>query len=207
MKQLLLPAFAALLALGGSSCTGIIEGSADSVAPPGGEAGGSNQPTLPNNGSFSGDAFAQCAACHGPEGEGTALGYEIQHPVRPYSAWVVRHGRTAGEFPGAMLKYDSSQLNDDQLSSIFDYLDSFPQPTTGEGLYGDYCRNCHGPNARGGVTGADISDKAFNDIREKVREGEGGTAYGNRGAYMPSFPASRLSDAELRAIADYIATL
>ena len=194
-----------LLALGNASCTGIVEGTADPGNPAAGGSGGSDSPNGNDPGASS---FAQCAVCHGPTGEGTALGYEIRHPVRPYATWVVRHGRTGGEFPGsAMLGYDAGTVSDAQLSSIFDYLDGFPQPSDGQGLYLDYCRNCHGTDARGGVTGVDISDKAYNDALEKVREGEGSTNYGSRNMYMPAFPASRLSNAEVRAIADYIGTL
>ena len=193
-----------LLSLGNASCTGIIEETTDQLNP---AAGGSSSGGSPNGGDPSTNAFTQCAVCHGPTGEGTALGYEIRHPVRPYATWVVRHGRTGGEFPGsAMLAYGAA-VSDAQLSSIFDYLDSFPQPTDGQGLYLDYCRNCHGTDARGGVTGVDISDKAYKDALEKVRKGEGGTDYGSRDMYMPAFPASRLSDADVRAIADYIGTL
>jgi mono/diheme cytochrome c family protein len=198
----------ALLALGSASCTGIIEGAADQPGTSGADSptgGDSPNGTDSLNG---GDPFAACAVCHGPTGEGTALGYEIRHPARPYAAWVVRHGRTGGEFPGsAMVPYAPSTVTDAQLSSIFDYLDGFPQPTTGEGLYLDYCRNCHGTNARGGVTGVDISDKEYQDVLEKVREGEGGNNYANRAEYMPGFSADALSDAEVRAIAEYIGTL
>jgi hypothetical protein len=152
-------ACAALLAFGTASCTGIVEGTGDLLTP---GTGGTSSGGTANGGGPNGDPFTACAACHGPNGEGTALGYEIRHPVRPYATWVVRHGRTGGEFPGsAMLAYAPSSLTDAQLGTIFDYLDSLPQPTTGEGLYLDYCRNCHGTDARGGVTGVDISDKEF----------------------------------------------
>jgi mono/diheme cytochrome c family protein len=141
-------------------------------------------------------------------GEGTVLGYELRHPLRPFSTWVVRNGRSGGEFPSSvMLPYSADLLSDADLGAIFDYLASFPQPTTGEGLYLDYCANCHGADARGGMAGADISDKGFNDASEKVRRGEGGVDYGNRAAYMPAFGGEVLSDDELRAITDYLATL
>jgi mono/diheme cytochrome c family protein len=205
MSRLVFWTCGVLLALGNASCTGIVEATADQ---PNQATGGASGGGSPNGGDPAGNAFAQCAVCHGPTGEGTALGYEIRHPVRPYAAWVVRHGRTGGEFPGsAMLAYGATVVSDGQLSSIFDYLDAFPQPTDGQGLYLDYCRNCHGTDARGGVTGVDISDKEYNDALEKVRVGEGGTDYGSRDMYMPAFPASRLSDADVRAIADYIGTL
>lgn len=149
-----------------------------------------------------------CAPCHGIDAAGTELGYELRHPVRPYAQWVIRNGRPGDEFEAsAMAAYAPDVLGGAELEKIFDYLDSFEQPTTGEGLYLDYCRNCHGIDARGGVVGVDISDKEIGDITEKVREGEGGAGYGNRIAYMPAFDAQTLTDDELTAIADYIATL
>lgn len=205
MKNWVVSCFCVVLTLPSVACTGIIEGTASSSSSGASGTGGEapTAPTAPNS-----EPFAQCAACHGPTGEGSVLGYEIRHPVRPYAAWVVRHGRTGGEFPSsAMLAYGGSTLSDEQLTTIFDYLDGFPQPLTGQDLYLDYCGNCHGTDARGGVTGVDISDKAFNDALEKVREGEGGNDYGNRGAYMPAFPRSKLTDDEVELITDYISTL
>lgn len=203
------------LALGNASCTGIVEGSADlpnlglgGSAAGGASAGGASAGGAASGGSPSGTRFGQCATCHGPTGEGSALGYEIRHPVRPYSTWVVRNGRTGGEFSGsAMLAYGPSTLTDAELEDIFDYLDSFAQPTTGEGLYQDNCRNCHGADARGGVTGVDISDKNYEDALEKVRGGEGGNDYADRSQYMPAFAGDVLSDAEVRTIAEYLGTL
>lgn len=153
--------------------------------------------------------FAQiCAPCHGAQGEGTMLGYEVQHPVRDYSEWVVRHGRPGDEFEGsAMAAYAPSVVNDDTLEEVWDYLDSFPQPTTGEALYLDYCRNCHGIDALGGVTGVNIREsEALAEMLEKVREGEDGS-FDARGSYMPAFDSTWLTDAEIMLIHDYVAGL
>lgn len=164
----------------------------------------------------SGEEFylSVCAPCHGPEGEGTALGYALQHPVRDYSTWVVRNGRPMGnpELPGSVMNaYSAETLPDETLEEIWDYLDSFPQPTTGETLYLDYCRNCHGVDALGGITGVNLSaeDKTFAEILETVREGEneGGGGPEQRSLYMPAFSESRLTDAEVQLIADHIDTL
>jgi len=102
-----------------------------------------------------------CSPCHGVEGEGTMLAYAIQHPLRDYSRWVVRNGRPQGtKFPGAvMLPFGEDKLADAELELIFDYLDSFPQPADGQGLFMDYCRNCHGVDAAGGVVQTDIRDE------------------------------------------------
>ncbi|MCA9707105.1 MAG: cytochrome c [Myxococcales bacterium] len=153
--------------------------------------------------------LAVCAPCHGMSGEGTALGYEVQHPVRIYSDWVVRNGRPGTEFEGsAMAAYDPSVASDTQLEEIWDYLDTFPQPTTGEGLYLDYCRNCHGADAHGGVTGVDLHEPgAMLELFEKVREGENLANPGARTSYMPAFDTTWLTDEEIQLIADHILTL
>lgn len=148
-----------------------------------------------------------CAACHGLDAEGTERGYELRHPDRDHAGWVIRNGRSGDEFEGAMLPFDGTVLSDADVNAIFDYLDSFPQPEDGEGLYADYCGNCHGSNARGGAVGKDISDKGYEDALEKVRRGEGGKNYGARQKYMSAFDDDALSNAELRAITDFVAGL
>ena len=149
-----------------------------------------------------------CSSCHGPEGEGTSLGYELRHPPREHAEWVVRNGRPGDEFEGSqMLAYVPEAISDAQLQAIFDYLDSFPVPTDGPGLYLDYCGNCHGQDAAGGVVGVDIRDKAFNDILEKVRVGIGIGNPGGRMTYMPQWDASALGDDQIQLIADAIPTL
>jgi len=148
-----------------------------------------------------------CSPCHGVEGEGTMLAYAIQHPLRDYSRWVVRNGRPQGtKFPGAvMLPFGEDKLADAELELIFDYLDSFPQPADGQGLFMDYCRNCHGVDAAGGVVQTDIRDE-LDEALEKVREGEGNDP-GDRTGYMPLFSEERLSDEEVAAIVEFVGGL
>jgi len=149
-----------------------------------------------------------CSACHGMMGEGTAIGYEVQHPVREFSTWVVRNGRPGDEFEGSvMAAYTPEVIDDGTLEQIWEFLDAAPQPTTGEGLFLDYCRNCHGPDAAGGVVSKDISDKTFDDSLERVRQGAGLADPGARMLYMPAFGPEVVSDAELQLIVDHIATL
>lgn len=161
----------------------------------------------------SGEEFylSVCAPCHGNEGEGTALGYALQHPVRDYSTWVVRNGRPPGnpELPGGVMNaYGPETLPDETLEEIWDYLDSFPLPTTGETLYLDHCRNCHGEDAMGGITGVSVlTAEAMLELFEKVREGENVGLYELRAEAMPRFDPSRISDAEVQLVADYLATL
>ena len=74
-----------------------------------------------------------------------------------------------------------------------------PKPTDGPGLYTRFCANCHGAGGRGAVVGG-IRGESLGEFREKVREGEGGRNYGNRGSYMPAWSAAQLSDAEITKI-------
>lgn len=195
----------------GNEANGGATGSPDASA--GGMAPVREDGEAPGSGGASGEngeaLFASlCAPCHGAAAEGTALGNELRHPVRPYAEWVVRNGRPGEEFDdSAMVAVGPDVLSDAELQKIFDYLDSFRQPADGEGLFLDYCRNCHGSDARGGVVHKDISDKDFNDALEKVRQGSGGQNYGARTRYMPAFGADVLSDEEVRAITEHIATL
>jgi mono/diheme cytochrome c family protein len=150
---------------------------------------------------------AACAPCHGALGQGTALAYELQHPVRPFSEWVVRHGRPGTGFATPMAAYSTALFSDQQLGQIWDYLAAFPQPTTGKDLYLDYCGNCHGADARGGSVDKEIVRRSIGDVTDKVRGGAGGTGYGVRGKYMPAWTAAQLSDAELALIVQYLAGL
>ena len=148
--------------------------------------------------------LAMCSGCHGAEGEGTMLGYELQHHDPEHFKWVVRNGRPGEEFESSvMLAYDETMLSDAVLDEMLVYLDSFPQPTTSDGLYADYCGNCHGADGSGGTVDKDITDKGFDDTEEKVREGIGLDAPGERAFYMPMFDAERLTDDELQLIVDF----
>ena len=150
--------------------------------------------------------FAEhCASCHGASGEGSSLAYELRHPIRDYSTFVVRSGRPGPEFPNsAMPAFAADVLSDDELTRIWDYLDDFPQASDGEALYLDYCANCHAVDGSGGVSEYDIRAAQSAIIASQVRKGSGGTNYGSRTLYMPAYSAERLSDAELDALAAYV---
>ncbi|MCA9528030.1 MAG: c-type cytochrome, partial [Myxococcales bacterium] len=146
------------------------------------------------------DIFAHtCAGCHGASGEGAARGPQIQSPVIPFATWVVRNGRHRPDFPDAMPPYSANELPDDELDGMLTWLASAPKPTDGPGLYTRFCANCHGAGGRGAVVGG-IRGESLGEFREKVREGEGGRNYGNRGSYMPAWSAAQLSDAEITKI-------
>ena len=146
-----------------------------------------------------------CSGCHGLEGEGTALGYELRHPDRELSTWVIRNGRPGLEFEdSAMAAYGEEVFSDQQLEELYDWIDAFEQPTTGEGLYADYCASCHGTDpVAGGVIQKDIADKDFNDLQEKIRQGVGNSIE-PRTLYMSAIDAEHLSDEGIQAIADWM---
>lgn len=148
-----------------------------------------------------------CNACHGANGEGTAqIGPEIRHAPASYATYVVRNGRAPfimAAFPEApaMGKTDVSAAD---LTSILTWLGSMPKPTTPEGLYKDFCGNCHGPKmATGGAVPVGITGKKQAEVIQKVRMGVG-TDPAMRNSYMPIIDAAALSDAELGSIMTFI---
>ena len=149
-----------------------------------------------------------CSVCHGPEGEGSSIAYEIQHPHDEFTRWVVRNGRASVEFANqAMPAFPTELLTDAELDLIIQYLDGIAQPTTDEDLYLDYCRNCHGADAGGGVVGKELMNSPIQDFIENTRQGRGGSNYGARNLFMPARTAAELSDAEIQAIFDYVQSL
>ena len=188
---------------GGAGGTG---GRADAATAGGFDAGGATD--LASDVPFSPIAgFGQCAVCHGPEGAGTPLGPEIQHPVTDFATWVVRNGRMHPGYMEPMPKFTTVQLTDAQLTGIFSFLAMRPKPTTGAELYKDYCQNCHGPDARGGVTMRNISTKLVADFLKHPRDGHHPGEFSNRREYMPRWTAAELSDAELRLIFQHVDSL
>jgi mono/diheme cytochrome c family protein len=148
-----------------------------------------------------------CLKCHGPDGMGTVLAPETQHPVRDYSTWVVRHGLPGMGYLKPMEIIPPEMLSDADLNLIYDYLDKPPQPTTAQGLYLDYCGNCHGADGKGGPTTRDITGAVSHPLLEVSREGTHPGMFEERNEYMPGYPTSRISDAELQLINDYVNTL
>jgi mono/diheme cytochrome c family protein len=152
-----------------------------------------------------------CSTCHGANGEGVLIGTmpfgpEVRHTPATYATWVVRHGRTGSamvafpEVPAPM----QTDITAADLTSILTWLASQPKPTTGQGLYKDFCGNCHGPNAAtGGVVPVSIVAKKMTEITQRVRMGEGADP-SMRNGYMPAEDAASLTDAELMLISQYL---
>lgn len=152
--------------------------------------------------------FAEtCSQCHGPDGQGTVDGPQILSPVRAYATYVIRNGRTSQMgFKTGMDAFDATKLSDEELTAVLDYLSAAPHPTTGTDLYDRYCQNCHGANGRSGRVGKDIV-RELAEISQKIRFGHGGSQYASRTSYMPSWPATEISDSDIALLKSYIATL
>ena len=162
---------------------------------------GSNQP--PDGASLFADT---CATCHGPDAKGTDKAPQILSPVVGYATYVVRHGRNDMGFPAPMDPFQVADLTDAELTAILAWLDSAPQPTTGQELYVRYCQNCHGANGRTGRVAKNIVREVTN-LPSEVRFGHGGTNYAARYDYMPSWTAAQISDADVTALRTYVSGL
>jgi mono/diheme cytochrome c family protein len=174
-------------------------GNRDAGAPGSGDAAVGDAAYSPISG------FGVCVVCHGPEGQGIPdKGPEIQHPVVDFSTWVVRNGRMRPDYKDPMMKYTVDLVSDAQLQGIFTFLASRPKPTTGKGLYDDYCGSCHGADGKGGVTMRDISSQPVTAFIADSRAGHHPGEFENRREYMPKWTPAELSDAELRLIFTYV---
>ena len=149
---------------------------------------------------------AMCQNCHGAVGQGTNLGYIIQHPVIGYASYVIRNGRSGKPFSNAMPAYSTTKISATQLSEMLTWLRNQPKPTTGQALYNTYCANCHGANARGGIVGEGIRGEG-DEFLSIIRSGHGGTNYSNRGSYMPAWSATEISNADVQLMIQYVNTL
>lgn len=186
---------------GGSFATGGAGGSLSGGS--GGSSGsGGSAPADPGATLFA----TNCVMCHGEQGMGTLLAPGIQHPIRDYFTWVVRNGRAVTKYAKPMEKWGTDKLSDADLTLIFDYLDEPPQPTTGAALFYDYCANCHGADAKGGVVEHNLLNEVAK-INDMVRSGAHPGMYEERKEFMPAFTPQRLSDADLKLIHDYVDSL
>jgi mono/diheme cytochrome c family protein len=150
--------------------------------------------------------FNNCQLCHGANGVGGPLAPEVQHPVTDHATWVVRNGLPGVGYVKPMEPIAADKLSEADLALIWGFLDKPPQPTTAEGLYKDYCGNCHGADGKGGPTTRDITNELA-ELRDIVRDGAHPGEFELRNEYMPALPSTVLTDAEVDLIYAYVESL
>ncbi len=151
--------------------------------------------------------MAHCASCHGEQGRGKpGEAPEIQHPVKDYATWIIRTGRSHATYLTEMPPFDEYLAPESEVADVLSYLNTFVQPTTGKGLFLDYCGNCHGADAKGGTTGHPLIGLT-GAFEEAVRQGRNLNQMGSRTSYMPRWKEVELSDSEIGAMADYVLAL
>ena len=84
-------------------------------------------------------------------------------------------------------------------------LASRPGATGGEALYIEHCASCHAPNGMGTGLLARRIQPALLEARDNLPAAYVVAAARNGIGNMPAIPRGEVSDAELQAIADYLA--
>ena len=152
-----------------------------------------------------GATFAQsgCAACHGPQGRGTALAPAIAGPSLTVDQFrsAVRTAR------GAMPAFAADLLSDDAVAAVHAYLRSqaaTAMPTgrvdAGASRFEQVgCYSCHSNQGQGGTQGPRIGPQPIRWERFAwyVRHPAG---------QMPPYSAAVLSDQDLADIHEFLAT-
>lgn len=80
-----------------------------------------------------------------------------------------------------------------------------PQATGGEALYVEHCAMCHGPNGMGTGLLARTRPIALLEARDNLPAAYVVLAARQGVGNMPAIPRGEVSDADLQAIADYLA--
>jgi mono/diheme cytochrome c family protein len=159
---------------------------------------------------------ADCAVCHGDNGEGNRLGPPLTRPRAAdglYDSIVIGRGRTG--MP-AYNGYDAQSLR-----SLIDHIGRLPQvagavsgwtmgagdPARGRTVYAAICAGCHGGSGQGG-TGPALANAGFRAaadlpfVAATVVRGRGGTPMPAFGKASVDFPA--LSSDEVLDVASYV---
>jgi mono/diheme cytochrome c family protein len=156
-------------------------------------------------------ASAGCTTCHGSVGQGVAfLAPEVRHVPTNYANWVVRHGRSFNGMPTGMVAFPPTStdplvtpISDADLTSVIGWLQGQPKPTTPQGLFLDFCGNCHGKDGAGGIQPVRVLGETIATVNQKVRVGEGMDP-AVRNGFMPPEDMTALTDAELAMIEQFI---
>jgi ubiquinol-cytochrome c reductase cytochrome c subunit len=157
-----------------------------------------------------------CAACHGPDGSGSAGGPPLIGVGAASADFMLRTGRMPLAAPGAPMVRRNPVFTDEQIEALVAYVASLgggpaipavqvagADLATGRALYISSCAACHGPGAGGDAVGGGFVAPPLLGVDpvtvgEAIRTGPG---------VMPVFGPGQISDENLGAIAAYLVYL
>ncbi|MGA8767294.1 MAG: cytochrome c [Candidatus Acidiferrales bacterium] len=149
---------------------------------------------------------AGCVACHGAQGQGTALAPQIAPPPMQLAAVVAYVRQPTGKMPPVPV----ATASDSQLADVYAYLQSVAPASAssaeslkgnadnGKKLFVAYgCYECHGRQGAGASSGARIGPPAISlmAVLRYVRAPTG---------QMPPYTAKVVSDQDLTDIYTYL---
>jgi mono/diheme cytochrome c family protein len=151
---------------------------------------------------------AGCVACHGAQGQGTAMGIQISPPPFELPALIAYVRQPTGKMP----PFSAGAVSDQQLGDIYAFLESVaPAPPAGAALTGSAdngkklfaaygCYECHGRQGAGASTGPRIGPPAITlaAVLRYVRAPTG---------QMPPYTAKVASDQDFTDIYTYLKSL
>jgi len=156
---------------------------------------------------------ANCAACHGVAGEGTANGPALTASGAAAADFMLRTGRMPLPEPGQPVRRGRPIFGEADIEAIVAFVASLghgpPIPdvqvtaatdtAAGRAAYIATCAACHGAGASGDAVGGGavappLLDTAPTQVGEAIRIGPGA---------MPAFQASQISDQQMAEIAAY----
>jgi mono/diheme cytochrome c family protein len=149
-----------------------------------------------------------CVACHGAQGQGTAMGIQIAPPPFELPALITYVRQPTGKMP----PFAPGAVSDQQLADIYAFLKSVaPPPSASETLTGNAdngkklfaaygCYECHGRQGAGASTGPRIGPPAITlaAVLRYVRAPTG---------QMPPYTTKVVSDQDLADIYTYLKSL
>jgi ubiquinol-cytochrome c reductase cytochrome c subunit len=157
---------------------------------------------------------ANCSACHGPGGQGTANGPALTSSGAAAVDFMLRTGRMPLPAPDQPVRRGTPAFDDSEIAALVAYvsglgdgppippvqIDSSTDIAAGRAAYIATCAACHGAGASGDAVGGGaiappLLGTAPTQVGEAIRIGPGA---------MPAFDQRQISDEELSQIAGYL---
>jgi len=163
--------------------------------------------------------FNNCAACHGPDFNGTANGPSLREVGGAAAVdWVLRSGRMPISAPDQVPQRGPARFNPDEIEAITRFVGAavgdtaVPEPeisddqetlSQGRQLYEENCAACHGVNGAGAAIGGGYDAPSLlpvdgRTVAEAMRIGPG---------RMPVFAGEQYPPEDVSKIASYVLTL